>query len=106
LEKQEHKNAKDELNKLEKDARKNAIKMPKRTGGGLIEMGDDRIELAHQLQERDRQQRSCLQSVKKMKALQAAFQRLRMDPTIKSVQADAEKKGRKFEEGPVAQGRE
>jgi hypothetical protein len=89
LEKQEHKNAKDELNKLEKDARKNAT--------------DSR---AHQLQERDCQQRSCLQSVKKMKALQAEFQNLRMDPTIKSVQADAERKGRKFEEGPVAQGRE
>jgi hypothetical protein len=33
-----------------------------RTGGGLIEMGEDRIEGAHQLRERDRQQYSRLRN--------------------------------------------
>jgi hypothetical protein len=65
------------------------------TGGGLIVMGEDRIERAHQLRERDRQRCSCLRSIKKMKASQAKFQNLRMDPTIKSVQADVEGKAKR-----------
>jgi hypothetical protein len=32
-----------------------AIEFQIRTGGGLIEMGEDRIKPAHQLRERDRQ---------------------------------------------------
>ncbi len=68
-----------------------AIELLMRTGGGLIEMGEDRIERAHQLRERDRQRYSRLRSIKKMKASQAKFQNLRMDPTIKSVQADVER---------------
>jgi hypothetical protein len=66
-----------------------------RTGGGLIEIGKDRIERAHQLRERDRQRHSRLRSINKMKALQAKFQNLRMDPTIKSVQAEVESKARR-----------
>jgi hypothetical protein len=69
-------------------ARTSGRKLLIRSGGGLIEMGEDRIKRAHQLQERDRQRYSRLRSIKKMKALQAKFQNLRMDPTIKSVQAD------------------
>jgi hypothetical protein len=72
-----------------------AIELLMRTGGGLIEMGEDRIERAHQLRERDRQRYSRLGSIKKMKASQAKFQNLRMDPTIKSVQADVERKAKR-----------
>jgi hypothetical protein len=72
-----------------------AIELLMRTGGGLIEMGEDRIERAHQLRERDRQRYSRLRSIKKMKASQAKFQNLRMDPTIKSVQADVERKAKR-----------
>jgi hypothetical protein len=72
-----------------------AIELLTRTGGGLIEMGEDRIERAHQLRERDRQRYSRLRSIKKMKASQAKFQNLRMDPTIKSVQAVVEGKSKR-----------
>jgi hypothetical protein len=63
-----------------------------RTGGGLIKMGEDRIERAHQLWERDRQRYSCLRNISKMKALQAKFQNLRVDPAIKRTQATVEEK--------------
>jgi hypothetical protein len=53
-----------------------------RTEGGLIRMGKDRIEPAHQLRERDGQQYSRLQNISKMKALQAKYQNLRLDPEI------------------------
>jgi hypothetical protein len=69
--------------------------MPLRIGGGLIEMGEDRIERAHQLRERDRQRHSPLRNIQMMKALQAKFQNLRMDPTIKSVQAEEQSKARR-----------
>ena len=72
-----------------------AIELLMRTGGGLIEMGEDRIERAHQLRERDRQRYSRLRSIKKMKASLAKFQNLRMDPTIKSVQAEVQSKARR-----------
>jgi hypothetical protein len=72
-----------------------AIEFLLRTGGGLIEMGEDRIERAHQLRERDRQRYSRLRSIQKMKNSQAKFQNLRMDPTIKAVQADVERKAKR-----------
>ena len=72
-----------------------AIEFLIRTGGGLIEMGEDRIERAHQLRERDRQRYSRLRSINKMKASQAKFQNLRMDPTIKSVQVEVASKARR-----------
>jgi hypothetical protein len=72
-----------------------AVEMPLRTGGGLIEMGFDRIERAHQLRERDRQRHSRLRNIQMMKASQAKFQNLRMDPTIKSVQAEVQSKARR-----------
>ncbi len=72
-----------------------AVEMLLTTGGGLIEMGEDRIERAHQLRERDRQQCSRLRNIQSMKASQAKFQNLRMDPTIKSVQAEVESKARR-----------
>ena len=72
-----------------------AIELLIRSGGGLIEMGEDRIERAHQQRERDRQRCSRLRSINKMKASQAKFQNLRMDPTIKSVQAEVENSARR-----------
>jgi hypothetical protein len=66
-----------------------------RTGGGLIEMGKDPIKWAHQLQERDRQQYSCLDNISKMKALQAKYQNLRVDPEIKLAQATIEEKSKR-----------
>jgi hypothetical protein len=72
-----------------------AVEMLLRTGGGLIEMGEDRIERAHQLRERDRQRYSRLRNIQMMKASQAKFQNLRMDPTIKSVQAEVQSKARR-----------
>jgi hypothetical protein len=71
-----------------------AIELLIGAGGGLIEMGEDRIERAHQLRERDRQRCSHLRSINKMKASQAKIQNLRMDPAIKQVQAEAESKAR------------
>jgi hypothetical protein len=64
-----------------------AIEFLIRTGGGLIKMGEDRIERAHQLRERDRQQYSRLRNISKMKASQAKYQNLRLEPEIKLVQA-------------------
>ena len=58
-----------------------------RTGGGLIEMGEDWIKCAHQLQERDRQGYSRLRNISKMKASQAKYQNLRLHPEIKVTQA-------------------
>jgi hypothetical protein len=49
-----------------------AIEFLTRTGGGLIEMGKDRIERAHQLGERY----SRLRNISKMKASQAKYQNL------------------------------
>jgi hypothetical protein len=66
-----------------------------RTGGGLIEMGEDRIERAHQLRERDRQRYSRLRNISKMKASQAKFQNLRLDPAIKLTQATVELKSKR-----------
>jgi molecular chaperone DnaK (HSP70) len=72
-----------------------AINFLIRTGGGLIEMGKDQIERAHQLQERDRQQYSCLRNVSKMKALQAKYQNLRLEPEIKLARATVEEKSKR-----------
>jgi hypothetical protein len=55
-----------------------AIEFLIRTGGGLIEMGEDRIERAHQLRERDSQRYSRLRNIFKMKASQAKYQNLRL----------------------------
>ena len=72
-----------------------AIEFLIRTGGGLIEMGEDRIERAHQLRERDRQRYSRLRNISKMKASQAKFQNLRLDQTIKLTQATVEEKSKR-----------
>jgi hypothetical protein len=64
-----------------------AIEYLIRTGGGLIKMGKDRIERAHQLGERDRQRYSRLRNISKMKASQAKYQNLRLEPEIKLAQA-------------------
>jgi hypothetical protein len=72
-----------------------AIEFLIRTGGGLIEMGEDRIERAHQLRERDRQRYSRLRNILKMKASQAKFQNLRLDPGIKLTQASVEEKSKR-----------
>jgi hypothetical protein len=64
-----------------------AIESLTRTGGGLIKMGKDQIKRAHQLQERDRQQDIPLQNISKMKAVQANYQNLRLEPEIKLAQA-------------------
>ena len=66
-----------------------------RTGGGLIEMGEDRIERAHQLRERDRQRYSRLRNISKMKASQAKYQNLRLEPEIKLSQATVEEKSKR-----------
>ena len=58
-------------------------------------MGEDRIERAHQLRERDRQRYSRLRNISKMKASQAKFQNLRLDPTIKLTQATVEEKSKR-----------
>jgi hypothetical protein len=72
-----------------------AIEFLIRTGGGLIEMGEDRIERAHQLRERDRQRYSRLRNISKMKASQAKFQNLRLDPAIKLTQATVDEKSKR-----------
>jgi hypothetical protein len=72
-----------------------AVKFLSRTGGGLTEMGQDRIKRAHQLQERDRQQYSRLRNISKMKALQAKYQNLRLEPEIKLAQATVEEKSKR-----------
>ena len=66
-----------------------------RTGGGLIEIGKDRIKRAHQLRERDRQRYSRLRNISKMKASQAKFQNLRLDPAITLNQATVEEKSKR-----------
>jgi hypothetical protein len=65
-----------------------------RTGGGLIEMGEDQIKRVHQLRERDHQQYSCLPNISKMKASQAKYQNLRLEPEIKLAQATVEEKSK------------
>ncbi len=72
-----------------------AIEFLVRTGGGLIEMGEDQIERAHQQRERDRQRYSGLQCITNMKASQAKFQNLRLDPAIKLTQATVEEKSKR-----------
>jgi hypothetical protein len=73
-----------------------AIEFLIRTGGGLIEMGEDRNKLAHQLRERDRQQQySRLRNISKMKASQAKYQNLRLEPEIKLAQATVEEKSKR-----------
>jgi hypothetical protein len=64
-----------------------AIEFLIRTGGGLIEMGEDQLEPVHQLQERDCQQYSRVRNISKMKASQAKYQNLRLEPEIKLAQA-------------------
>jgi hypothetical protein len=71
-----------------------AIEFLTRTGGGLIEMGEDQIEPAHQLQERDRQQYSRVRNISKMKASQAKYLNLRLEPEIKLGQATVEEKSK------------
>ncbi len=66
-----------------------------RTGGGLIEMGQDQIKRAHQLRERDRQRYSRLRNISKMKASQAKYQNLRLEPEIKLTQATVEEKSKR-----------
>ena len=64
-----------------------AVEILKLFNGGLIELGEDRIERAHQVRERDRQRISRMRNYTKMKESQTKFQNLRMMGAIKKVQA-------------------
>jgi hypothetical protein len=72
-----------------------AIEFLLRTGGGLIEMGEDRIERAHQLRERDRKRLYRWRNISKTKASQAKYQNLRLEPEIKLTQATVEEKSKR-----------
>jgi hypothetical protein len=72
-----------------------AVKFLIRTGGGLIDMGKDPIKQARQLRERYRQQYSRLRNISKMKASQAKYQNLRLEPEIKLAQATVEEKSKR-----------
>jgi hypothetical protein len=60
----------------------------KRTGGGLVELGEDRIERAHQWRERDRQRYSRLRCISRMASCKAKIQNLRLMAPITRVQAE------------------
>jgi hypothetical protein len=58
-------------------------------------MGEDQIERTHQLRERDRQRYSRLRNTSKMKASQAKYQNLTLEPEIKLAQATVEEKSKR-----------
>jgi hypothetical protein len=64
------------------------VQLLERTGGGLVELGEDRIERAHQWRERDRQRYSRLRCISRMASCKAKIQNLRLMAPIKKVQAE------------------
>jgi hypothetical protein len=77
-----------------------AVELLIRTGGGLVELGEDRIERAHQWRERDRQRYSRLRCISKMAACKAKIQNLRMMAPIKKRQSEVKHKSKRKREGP------
>jgi hypothetical protein len=65
-----------------------SMQLLERTGGGLVELGEDRIERAHQWRERDRQRYSRLRCIPRMASCKAKIQNLRFMAPIKKVQAE------------------
>jgi hypothetical protein len=73
-----------------------SVQLLERTGGGLVELGEDRVERAHQWRERDRQRHSRLRCISRMAACKAKVQNLRlMAPSVKKVQAEVVQKSKR-----------
>jgi hypothetical protein len=64
------------------------VQLLEKTGGGLVELGEDHIERAHQWRERDRQRYSRLRCISRMASCKAKIQNLRLMAPIKKVQAE------------------
>jgi hypothetical protein len=54
-----------------------SVQLLERTGGGLVELGEDRIERAHQWRERDRHRYSRVRCISRMASCRAKIQNLR-----------------------------
>jgi hypothetical protein len=75
------------------------VQLFERTGGDLVELGEDRIEWAHQWRERDRQCYSCLRRISRMASCKAKIQNLRLMAPIRKVQAEVIKAQNEIWEG-------